>query len=104
MVFLVWSTTVAEYYERHEQHGHEGEIRYSLMAMYEQRCKQEIMYEKQQQIDREMSPYDEHLSPVELDARVAYRPHIQTQQWSGKKPSPHRQVYDIFQSRLLHTL
>ena len=98
MVFSVWPTTIAECYERHEQHHHEGEIRYSLMAMYEQRRKQEIMHKEQQQIDREMSPYDEHLSPVELDVRVAYCPHIQTQQWSGKKPSPHRQVYDVLQS------
>ena len=77
---------------------HADEICHTLLPMYEQRCQQEIMHKEQQQIDCEMPPHNEHLSPVELDVRVAYRPHIQTQQWSCKEQAPHRQIYDVFQS------
>ena len=93
--------------ECRQYHHHDAEIHHAFVLMTvwfakEQRCQQEIMDQKQEQIDGEQSPYDQHFPPFEYLAAVAYRPHINTQQRGRKEQSPCCQVNQILLFRLFH--
>ena len=73
-------TTGALISRKANQHScHNREVQHPLMFVYQQRCQEEVMHEKQQQEHRELTPYDEHLRPIEHEVGIAQRAHIQTQ-------------------------
>ena len=94
----LWSAGILKNREPDQYHGNNSEIRFALMSMHQEWRQKEIMDEEQQEIDRELPPYDEHLRPVEHDTGIIDRPHIQTQQRGGKKQTPHYQVDQILLS------
>ena len=84
--------------------GQEGEIEGTLPLMHQERCQQEIMDEKQHEINREPAPYDEYFRPVERGLRIADGADIETQQRGGKEQTPHDQIDQILLSRLFHPI
>ena len=72
-----WSAITLIEGERNHDYGHDGSICHSSVVVYEQRGKQEIMDEEQQQVDGEVTPYDEYLCPVEPKAGVVYVTDVQ---------------------------
>jgi hypothetical protein len=62
-----------------------GKISHTFLLMYQQRCQQEVMGQKQYQKEGEYLPHNEHLSPVENEVGGADSTDIETQQWGQEE-------------------